>query len=98
MERDNLMKQNLATRFLTVISKARVVSLLPGGAKKLTSLPVMLIFTVAAFVVLVVSIGVMAVESVASAVVSHFKASKKDTLQDLLRKEHLSPSQLSQTK
>jgi len=98
MNRDNLMELNLATRCLSVISRARVVSLLVGGVKKLTSLLVMLSFTVSAFIVLVISVVLMTVESVISAVFSHLKASKKATLQDVLQDERFSPKDLSQTK
>jgi hypothetical protein len=58
----------------------------------------MLVFTVCAFVVLVVSIVLMTAELVISVVLSQAKAEKKGTLQDLLKGDRFSPSQFSQTK
>jgi hypothetical protein len=98
MKRDNLAKSLLAVYFSSFISKARVVLLPEDGAKRLPSLLLMLLFTVFAFVILVVSIVLMATESVLSAVLPQAKPVKKATWQDLLRGDRLSPSQLSQTK
>jgi hypothetical protein len=52
----------------------------------------MLIFTVFAFVVLAVSVVVMTAESLIRAVLSQAKAPKKESWQNLLKGEPLSPS------
>ncbi len=98
MKDNNLAEQRLAKYCLTSISKVRLVSFLKGGVKKVTSVLLMLVFTVCAFVVLVVSIVLMTAELVISVVLSQAKAEKKGTLQDLLKGDRFSPSQFSQTK
>ena len=80
MERDKLAKSYLSAYCFSFISKPRVVLLPEGGTKRVTSPLVMLIFPISAFVVLAVSIVLMAAESVISAVLSQAKAPKKGTL------------------
>ncbi|GEM_PF-3011424 len=48
-----------------------------AGTNKLTSLPLMLLFTASAFVVLAVSVVLMAAESIVSAVLPQATAAKK---------------------
>jgi len=98
MEPDKLAESPIATSSGSFISPTRVVMLLKDAAKKLASIFLMLIFTVAAFVVLAVSVVLMAAESMVSAILSKAKTPKKGSLQNLLQEEHLSPSELSQTK
>jgi hypothetical protein len=98
MERDKLPQSNIATYCLSLISKARVVLLAGGLAKRLTSMLLMLVFTVSAFVVLVVSVVLLTAESLVRAILSQVKAPTEGSLQELLKGDRFSPSQFSQTK
>ena len=98
MEADKLAQSNIATYCLSFISKARVFLLAGGLAKRLTSMLLMLVFTVCAFVVLVVSVVLLTAESLVRAVLSQTKAPTEGSLQDLLKGARFSPSQFSQTK
>lgn len=98
MKRDNLAKSHLVVYFSSFISKARVVLLPEDGARRVPSLLLMLLFTISAFVILVVSIVLMAIESVISAVLLQAKFQKQSTWQDLLKGKSLSFNQLPQTK
>jgi hypothetical protein len=95
MKRDNLAKSHLVVYFSSFISKARVVLLPEGGAKRVPSLLLMLLFTIFAFVVLAASIALMATESALSALLPQAKPAKKGTWQDLLRGERLSSANFS---
>ena len=98
MERDNLAQSNTATYFVNFISKNRVVRLAGNLAHRLSSMVLMLVFTVFAFVVLVVSVVLLTADLLVSKVLSQAKASKKETLQDLVKGERSSSCPLSQTK
>jgi hypothetical protein len=98
MKRDNLANSHLGNYCWSFISKARVVLLPDGGAKRIPSILLMLLFTVFAFVLLVVSIVLMVIESALSAVLTPAKLSKQRTWQHFLRDERFYPNQISQTK
>ncbi len=98
MEPDQLRQSKIATSFFSFISKAKIVVLAGNLAKKVSSILLMLIFTLSAFVVLIVSAILMTVESLGSAILSKAKTTKKESVQDLLKNEPLSPNQVSQTK
>lgn len=98
MEGDKLAQSNIATYCLSFISKARVALLAGGLAKRLTSMLLMLVFSLSAFVVLVVSVVLLTAESLLWAVLSQAKAPTEGSLQELLKGERFSPSQFSQTK
>jgi hypothetical protein len=98
MERDNLAQSNTATSFVNFISKARVVQLVGKLAHRLSSIIIMLVFTLFAFVVLVLSVVLLTVESWVSTVLSQAKAPKKESLQDFVKGEGSSSCHLSQTK
>lgn len=78
MERDNLAQSNTATYGLNSIFNARVVRFAVGLVKKLTSIILMLVFTVFGFIVLVVSVVLLTVESLISRVLSQAKTPKKE--------------------
>ena len=98
MEPEQLRQSKIATSFFSFISKARVVVLAGNVAKRLSSILLMLIFTLSAFVVLIVSAILMTVESLVSAILSKAKKTKKENVQNLLKSEGFSASQVSQTK
>ena|SRR4028118_2159734 len=98
MERDKLPQSNIATYCLSFISKARVVLLAGGLAKRLTSMLLMLVFTVSASIVLVVSVVLLTAESLVRAILSQAKAPTEGSLQELLKGDRFSPSEFSQTK
>ncbi len=91
MESEKLVQSNIVTECLNFISKARVVMLAGGLAKRLTSMLLMLVFTVSAAVVLVVSVVLLTAQSLVEAVLPRAKAMKKGCLQDLLCGDRLSP-------
>jgi hypothetical protein len=91
MESEKLVQSNLVTQCLSFISKARVIMLAGGLAKRLTSMLVMLVFTVSAAVVLVVSVVFLTAQSVVGAVLPRAIAIKKGCSQDLLWGDRLSP-------
>lgn len=91
MESEKLVQSNIVTECLSFISKARVVSLAGSLAKRLTSMLLMLVFTVSAAVVLVVSVVLLTAQSLVFAGFSQAKATKKICLQDLLWGDRLSP-------
>lgn len=98
MERHQLDSSNIAIHCLSFISKARIVVLAGGLVKKLASMFLMLVFTVFAFVVLVVSVVVLTGQSLVGAVFSPANALKKESWQDFLKGEAFFSNQLSQTK
>lgn len=57
-----------------------------AAIKKLTSLPLMLLFTASAFVVLAVSVVLMAAESIVSAVLARATAPKKGSWRERVSK------------
>jgi hypothetical protein len=91
MESEKLVQSNLVTQCLNFISKARVVRLAGSLAKRLTSMLLMLVFTVSAAVVLVVSVVFLTAQSLIGAGFSQAKATKKICLQDLLLGDRLFP-------
>lgn len=98
MERDKLAQSNIANDCWSLISKAKLVLLAQSLIKRLASILLMLVFTVSAFVVLVVSVVLLTAESVVSAVLPQAKAPRKRRLHDLLKGQRFSsPNQLSQT-
>lgn len=98
MESEKLVQSNILTECLNFISKARVVRLAGGLAKRLTSMLLMLVFTVSASIVLVVSVVLLTAESLVRAILSQVKAPTEGSLQELLKGERFSPSEFSQTK
>jgi hypothetical protein len=58
----------------------------------------MLVFTVSASIVLVVSVVLLTAESLVRAILSQVKAPTEGSLQELLKGERFSPSEFSQTK
>ncbi len=97
MQRDNLTQLNVVTYCGNFISKAKVVVLAQNLIKKLTSILLMLVFTVSAFVVLVVSVVLLTAELLVSAL-SQAKAPKQKNWSNWLKGERFSsPSQFSQT-
>lgn len=91
MESEKLVQSNIVTECLSFISKAKVVMLAGGLAKRLTSMLLMLVFTVSAAVVLVVSVVFLTAQSLVGAVLPKAKATKKIAWQDLLWGDRLSP-------
>jgi hypothetical protein len=91
MESEKLVQSNIVTECLNFISKARVVLLAGGLAKRLTSMLLMLVFTVSAAAVLVVSVVFLSAQSLVLAGFSQAKATKKICLQDLLLGDRYSP-------
>ncbi len=90
------MQSNILTDCLSFISKLRVV-LQAGGrlVKRLTSRLLMLVFTVFAAVVLVISIVFLTAESLVSRVLSPAKAPKKKSFKEHITGEKV-PSKQSE--
>ena len=92
MERNQLEQSNLVTQCLSFISKRRVVALAASLVKRVSSMFLMLVFTAFAFVVLAVSVVVVTATSLVGVVLSQAKAPKRESWQNLLKDEPVSPS------
>jgi hypothetical protein len=91
MERNHLEPSNRVTQCLSFILKSRVVVLAVSLVHRLTSMLVMLVFTAFAFVVLAASVVVVTGQSLVKRVLSLAKAPKKESWQNLIKDEPVSP-------
>lgn len=92
MERNQLEPSNRVTQCLSFIFKSRVIALAASQAQRLTSMLLMLVFTAFAFVVLAASVIVVTGESLVKTVLSQVKAPKKESWQNLIKDEPVTPN------
>lgn len=95
MKNYNLVKSNLVTDGFTFICESRLIGLAVGLVKRLNSMLLMIIFTVFAAVVLVVSVIFLTAESLVAGVLSPEKAPKKKSLKEHITGEKV-PSRQSE--
>lgn len=91
MERNQLNPLSRVTKGLSFILKARVVVLAGSLAHKLGSMLLMLVFTAFAFLVLAASVVVVTGESFVKTLLSPVKAPKKESWQNLVQDEPITP-------